>query len=111
MIFLYGLKNCDRCRRALKNLRHEGFAVTFVDVRQQPPTQEQLCAWWQECGEAMLNRHSTTWKSLTAHEREQDPIDLLQRYPSLIKRPLIVMGEKCHLGWTEAGQRRREREE
>ena len=30
---LYGLKNCDTCKKALKALETAGQSVTFVDIR------------------------------------------------------------------------------
>ena len=30
---IYGLKNCDKCRSALKAFKNAGHMVTFIDVR------------------------------------------------------------------------------
>ncbi len=42
MITLYGLKNCDTCRKALKALEADGRDVEFHDVKKQPLPKEQL---------------------------------------------------------------------
>ena len=47
---------------------------------------------------ALLNRKSTTWRGLDAAEREEAPITLLLRHPTLMKRP-VIQGKKLKLGW------------
>lgn len=97
---LYGLKNCDTCRKALKALPN----VEFVDVSGAPVPEPVLDRALQAFGESVLNTRSTTWRGLTAPERAQDPKDLLQAHPKLMKRPLIVDGTDLYLGWTRDTQ-------
>ena len=33
-VTLYGLKNCDTCRKALKEIEGDGHNVTLIDVRE-----------------------------------------------------------------------------
>ena len=40
--------------------------------------------------------------TLSETERETDPLTLLAAHPALMKRPLIVAGDKMHLGWSAA---------
>lgn len=80
--------------------------VTFVDVRESrldPGTIERLL---QAFGDALVNRRSTTWRNLTDSERQGATADLIARYPSLMKRPVIVDGEMVTLGWDAAVRRR-----
>ncbi len=58
----------------------------------------------QAFGDTVLNTRSTTWRGLTASERAQEPKDLLQAHPKLMKRPLIVDGTDLYLGWTRDTQ-------
>ena len=60
---VYGLKNCDTCKKATKWLDRFGVAHTFVDYRDAKPTPETLVDWAGTLGgfEAMVNRSSTTW--------------------------------------------------
>lgn len=55
-------------------------------------------------GEALVNRRSTTWRSLSEDKRAEAPLDLLSRHPVLMKRPLIVDGDRMVLGWTPAAK-------
>lgn len=94
---LYGLKNCDTCRKALKSL--EGYDL--VDVRQEPLSAELLIAAHAQFGEKLLNTRSTTWRGLPETERARPPLDLLRDHPALMKRPLIQTAEgELLLGWT-----------
>ncbi|MEM8553623.1 MAG: ArsC/Spx/MgsR family protein [Pseudomonadota bacterium] len=99
MTKLYGLKNCDTCRKARKALEAAGHVVNFVDVRDNPPPDEVLSHWLDQFGPALLNTRSTTWRGLTDDERQAEPLDLLQQHPTLMKRPVIEHDGAVHLGW------------
>lgn len=92
---LYGLKNCDTCRNALKALPD----AAFFDVRADGVPGDVLSAAQAQFGAALLNTRSTTWRGLDAAERERDALDLLKDHPTLMKRPLIDVDGTLHLGW------------
>ncbi len=94
---LYGLKNCDTCRKALKSLPE----ADLVDVRQQGVPVVLLERALAQFGGALVNSRSTTWRGLDEDERATDPLELLQKHPALMKRPLIENEGELHLGWTE----------
>lgn len=99
-MILYGLKNCDKCREALKALSLEGREVTFKDIRLENLTAQTIADWWTLIGAELLNRRSTTWRNLNKMERESDPVALMQQHPSLIKRPVIVTDSgSVFCGW------------
>ena len=98
---LYGLKNCDSCKRALKALQSAGQSVEFTDLRATPVAVEKLQKWLDEHGDAvLLNRKSTTWRGLDDQARQQPVMALLLENPALIKRPVIVSGDNSFVGWT-----------
>ncbi len=97
---IFGLKNCDTCRAARKALP----GAEFVDVRDQPMDAAILDAALDTFGEALVNRRSTTWRGLDEATRAQDPRSLLADHPTLMKRPLILDGDRMVLGWTKATQ-------
>lgn len=94
---LYGLKNCDTCRKALKALEN----VEFVDVRADGVSSDMLSRAYDEFGDALLNTRSTTWRGLDADERQKPALELLATHPTLMKRPLIEAGGNLYLGWTK----------
>ena len=95
---LFGLKNCDTCRKALKALPN----AQFFDVRADGIPTETLVLAFKQFDEKLLNMRSTTWRSLTESERAQPPLELLAAHPTLMKRPLIEVNGTLYLGWTEA---------
>lgn len=95
-MILYGLKNCDTCRKALKALPD----VEFVDVRATGVPADVLRAALGQFGAALVNTRSTTWRGLSETERARDPLDLLADHPTLMKRPLISNGGELWLTWS-----------
>jgi arsenate reductase len=104
---LYGLKTCDTCRKAIKALEEAGHRLTVRDVRADGVAAEYLASWLAVHGEALINMRSTTWRGLDAAEqarKKSDPVGLLATHPTLIKRPVIVVGGTIHVGWTKEVQ-------
>lgn len=92
---LYGLKNCDTCRKALKRLEE----VEFLDVRADGVPADVLANAYEVFGAALVNTRSTTWRGLDDTERATPPLELLASHPTLMKRPLIEKDGKLYLGW------------
>ncbi|MEP6020755.1 MAG: ArsC/Spx/MgsR family protein [Paracoccaceae bacterium] len=97
---LYGLKNCDTCRKAMKALPQ----AELVDVRSDGVPADVLKAALDKFGDALVNTRSTTWRGLDDTARASDPLQLLETHPALMKRPLIDVDGELHLGWTKATQ-------
>lgn len=93
---LYGLKNCDTCRKALKSLPD----VKFFDVRSDGVPDTVLSQALAEFGNDLLNTRSTTWRGLDETQRAKAPLKLLKEHPALMKRPLIEADGRLLLGWT-----------
>ncbi|MBM1687694.1 ArsC/Spx/MgsR family protein [Sulfitobacter geojensis] len=97
-MILYGLKNCDTCRKALKSLPH----AELRDVRKDGVPEAVLAAALEKFGDALLNTRSTTWRGLSEAQRQAAPMDLLKAHPALMKRPLIDVNNTLFLGWNNA---------
>ncbi|MFK8030589.1 MAG: Spx/MgsR family RNA polymerase-binding regulatory protein [Gammaproteobacteria bacterium] len=103
-IKLYGIKNCDSCKKALKYLTAQDVDAELIDVREQPPTTKQLKEWCQEFGrDAFVNKRSTTWRGLSDTQKaitsDAQALALIKESPTLMKRPVIVAGETLLLGF------------
>ena len=97
---IYGLKNCDTCRRALKALLAAGHEAVLVDVRDDGIKPETLQQLFTVFGQDLVNRRSTTWRTLSEDERGGEPVALMLAHPSLMKRPVIMDdGGLLTLGW------------
>jgi len=110
MTILYGLNNCDTCKKARKWLQQSGIAHTFVDYRNEPPSAQTLMEWAEKRGgfAALVNQSSTTWRQLPEARKtpasDAEWVSLLREYPQLIRRPLLVMEDgSIHQGFKEAG--------
>lgn len=106
MITLYGLKNCDTCKLALKEIIAAGLEHRFVDIRSEADLMALVPVWVKLAGaKALLNTRSTTWRGLSIQDRklaDAEPAALLIANPTLVKRPVIVIGSKLYVGWTPA---------
>ncbi|MEM1152376.1 MAG: ArsC/Spx/MgsR family protein [Pseudomonadota bacterium] len=99
---VYGLKNCDTCKKALNALEAAGKSVTFVDIRAEADLAAKVPAWLSAAGpDKLVNKRSTTWRNLSETERNIDPTALLTANPTLIKRPVIEDGDNVHVGWAK----------
>ena len=94
-VVIYGLKNCDSCRKAIKALPD----ATLCDVRAQGVPEDVLQAAHAQFGDALLNTRSTTWRGLDDAARAQDPLVLIRAHPALMKRPLIAVDKSFFLSW------------
>jgi arsenate reductase (glutaredoxin) len=109
MIKVYGLNNCDACRKARRYLDAQGAEYRFVDLRAEPPQPGQVRAWLAILGEEqLLNRRSTTWRELDEEVKlppgqlsEQHLMSLISQHPALVKRPLFVDGARMLSGFDE----------
>ncbi len=108
MITLYGIPNCDTCRKARKWLDGKGIAHRFHDFRKDGLDADLLAAWIEELGiETLVNRRGTTWRTLSDADKSRldtAPLDLLTENPTLLKRPVIDLGERRRVGFDEAVQ-------
>jgi len=102
-LVLYGLKNCDSCRAAVKMIRAAGIEADVRDVREDAVPAELLVDLIARHGiDRVINRASKTWRGLDERERAADPVALLQTYPALMKRPLLLLENgDSHFGWTQ----------
>ena len=97
-MLIYGLKTCDTCRKALKSLPD----ASFVDVREQGLPGDVLAEAVRNFDHDIVNTRSTTWRNLSQDDRAKDAAALIAAHPTVMKRPLIVNGDRMYLGWTDA---------
>ncbi len=103
-MILYGIPTCDTCRKARAALEAAGHAVHFRDVRAEPLSAAETTRFLVGVGEKLVNRSSTSWRGLSEAARAEAPAALLAAHPALMKRPVLVEGEKATLGWDKAAQ-------
>lgn len=106
MTILYGIKNCDTVKKARKWLEAHGVDYRFHDFRADGLDEARLRGWVIELGwETLVNRRGTTWRQLPAEVRESideaSAIALMLGNPALIKRPVLDLGERRVVGFSD----------
>ena len=110
MLTMYGISQCDTIKKARTWLDTQGIAYQFHDYKKQGLDPTLLDGWLQTLGwDALLNRRGTTWRKVPEEIREH--IDeaaaraLMLDNPSIIKRPLLIEGDRQLLGFSDASYR------
>ena len=101
---LYGIKACDTMKKARVWLETAGVVHDFHDYKLRGIDRARLEAWVQELGwETVLNRSGTTFRKLPEAERQGvdagRAVDLMLAQPSMIKRPILDLGERRIAGF------------
>jgi arsenate reductase len=101
---LYGIPNCDTIKRARSWLEAKGIAYDFHDYKKAGIDRARLEGWVGEFGwETVLNRAGTTFRKLSEDQRAgldaDKAIALMLAQPSMIKRPVLDLGERRIVGF------------
>ena len=103
MLTVYGIKQCDSCRKALKWLSGQGIEHRFHDLRTDGLSADLLQNWLDSpFAGKLVNRRSTTWRQLSDEQRQSEGAVLLQlllQHPTLVKRPVFVTNEIIAIGF------------
>ena len=101
-IKVYGIKNCDTVKKAIAYMNDCGIDFQFIDFRLNPISQQVLKKMVDSVGwELLINKRSTTYRSLSKEEKSNISYDLVLSLPTLIKRPVLIQGEKTMVGFSE----------
>ena len=106
MIRVYGLKNCDTCRKTIKELKEAHIAYEFYDFRRDGLEIVKIEEWERSLGYvSLLNRRGTTWRGLSQSDKadlnSKKAIALMFNNPALIKRPIFEIKNKILIGYTK----------
>ena len=104
MTTLYGIKNCDTVKKARAWLAEHAVEYRFHDLRVDGIDAPRLKVWAKAVGwETLLNTRGTTWRQL--HEADRQGVNavhviaLMLAHPTLIKRPVLVVGASVTVGF------------
>ena len=101
---LFGIKACDTVAKARAWLADRGIAYDFHDYKTQGIDADRLGRWVEALGwDKVLNRAGTTFRKLPEADRTDldaaKAIALMVAQPSMIKRPLLDLGDRRVLGF------------
>jgi arsenate reductase len=101
---LYGIKACDTMKKARTWLDEHGVDYRFHDYKSAGIDRVNLDKWCNEHGwETILNRAGTTFRKLDEAQKsdldQHKAIELMLAQPSMIKRPVLDLGNKTLVGF------------
>ena len=101
---LYGIKACDTMKKARTWLDQQGLSYTFHDYKSAGIDRAHLQAWCEEHGwQTVLYRAGTTFRKLDDAQKadldQAKAIELMLAQPSMIKRPVLDLGDKTLIGF------------
>lgn len=105
MIKIYGIKNCDTMKKALKWLDDAGVSYDFIDYKKAGVAADLITAAISQHGwEAVINKRGTTWRKLDDDLKNnmnaESALSLAIEQPSVIKRPLLLRDGDITLGFS-----------
>jgi len=105
MITLYGIPNCDSVKKARKWLETRGIDYRFHDFRREGLDQKTVATWLKKLGaDTLINRRGTTFRQLDDSEKSaldgKTAAEVLERHPTLIKRPVFESADTLACGFS-----------
>lgn len=106
----YCYPKCSTCRAAEKWLSQQGFDYEYVDIKQHPPTAEELKQLHRLSGlplRRFFNTSGNSYRALGLAGRldeipESEQYQLLAQEGMLIKRPIVATPECVLVGFKQA---------
>ncbi len=104
---LFGIKNCDTVKKAMRWLDQHQVSYQFHDFRKDGLDQPTIELWLNSVSwEQLLNKRGTTWRKLEDPRKDQldqqAAIELMLSHPTLIKRPVIEDASGVSIGFNES---------
>ena len=101
---LYGIKACDTMKKARAWLDEHGLPYEFHDYKSAGIDRAHLQVWCDEHGwQVVLNRAGTTFRKLDEVQKadldQARAIELMLAQPSMIKRPVLDLGDRTLIGF------------
>ncbi len=114
---VFGFKNCQDTRKALRFFAERRMPVHFVDLDERPAARGELRRFQEKFGAAaLINREHPRFRALGLHVSGDSPERMLERAlvePRLLRTPLVRGANRVSIGpaaddwqgWIEAERR------
>ena len=101
---------CGTCKKALKWLDDNGFEYEYRHIVEDNPSREELKDWYEKSGlplKRFFNTSGLRYKELNLKDKipqmtEEEIFDLLSTDGMLVKRPILIDGDRVLIGFKEA---------
>lgn len=109
MLFVY-YPPCSTCQKAKAWLDEHGLNYEERHIKENNPTCDELKAWWGMSGlplKRFFNTSGLLYKSMQLKDRlpsmtEEEQLQLLSTDGILVKRPIVIDGDKVLVGFRPA---------
>ena len=106
-VLFIGYSKCSTCQKAEKFLRAHGCDAPMRDIKAEKPTAEELRAWHEKSGlplKRFFNTSGMIYRELGLKDKlpemtEEEQYAVLASDGMLVKRPLLIMGERVLTGF------------
>jgi len=106
MLKIYGIKNCDSVRKAIKYLKSHNIPYEFIDFREMPVNEKEINEWLKFTNiKTLFNTRGTTYRTLKLKDLDLNDADKkiwLSKENMLIKRPVIQFDNNIIVGYNES---------
>ena len=105
MIQVYGIKNCDSVKKALKYFDKHNLEYELFDFKEKKVPCELIASWLKQTDlKTLFNARSTTYRTLKLKElnpNDDEKQAWLCKENMLIKRPVVMYQGKLLVGFKE----------
>jgi len=107
MILVLEYPKCSTCKKALKWLEENEVPFTKRHIVEENPSEQELTEWYHKSGlplKKFFNTSGQLYKSLGLKDRlkdmtEEEQLTLLATDGMLVKRPVLVDGDRVLVGF------------
>lgn len=100
---------CSTCKKAEKWMNDHEVAFEKRPIKEENPSAEELKSWWEMSGlplKRFFNTSGQLYKSMNLKDKlkdmsDEEQLQLLATDGMLVKRPLLLAGEKVLVGFKE----------
>lgn len=100
---VFGFKDCQDTRKALRFFSERRIAVHFVDLKEKPASKGELRRFADRYGAAaLIDRDAPRFKALGLHVSGDSPQRQLERAltePRLLRTPLVRIDQRVSIGY------------
>lgn len=100
---------CSTCKKAEAWLKERGFSPEIRDIKEDNPSLEELKDWYERSGlplKRFFNTSGLLYKNMGLKDKlpemsEEEQLRLLSTDGMLVKRPVLIDGDKVLVGFKE----------
>lgn len=97
MYYVYGIKNCDTVKKALKKLDQMKVTYEFCDFKKGTLNSKLVKDWKKQLGDFPVNPKGRVYKQLKEEfesASSNEKVNLILENTSMVKRPVLIKDNK-----------------